>query len=173
MKNENNIISAIAGFSLLLSSVALAGTAPTAQKNERTVPEMKYTLTLEKLIQENTEKKRLADAEKYTQLTMLAGNRKNELVRSRDEVANTYKAWRDLKTVAESSSNTRPNNFKDIEAAALAYSQANKAFVDLQKDILAKSGIPSGEVNTRIVVNLIPDAIDALNTVPATAAGSR
>lgn len=175
MKNENNILIAMAGFSLLLSSVAIAGTSAAEQSQRINVatPEMTQTLTLEKMIQENTEKKRMADVEKYAKITTIAGDRKNELAKKRDEVTNAYKTWRDLKSAAETSQNTSPKNFKAVEAAAQAYSQANKAFVELQKDILAKNGILSAEANARIVVNLIPDTVDTFNTAPATAAGSK
>lgn len=173
---KNNILCAIAGLSLALSPVAIAGTLPSEQnkKSDRTTPEMTHSPSLEKLIQENTEKKRIADTEKYTQMATLAGNRKDELEKSRDEVNNTYTIWRDLKSATETSRNINPNNFRAVEVAAQAYSQANKAFIDLQKDILEKNGVPSAEANTRIVINIIPsNAVDALNTAPATAAGSK
>lgn len=176
MKNENRMTVAIAGLSLLLSSAAIAGASPAGQpeKGGDTTPEMTRTLTLENLIRENTEKKRMADTAKYAQITTLAGDKKNELEKRMADVTNTYKIWRDLKLAVESSHSTNPNNFKAIEVAAQAYAQANKAFIDLQKDILAKNGVPSAEINARIVMDVVPpNAVDAFNAAPATAAGSK
>jgi len=135
---------------------------------------MTQTPTLEQLIQENTEKKHRADIAKYAKITTIAGNKKNELAQKMKAVTDTYQKWYDLKSAAESARNMSASHFKVIEMAAQAYSQANKEFIDLQKDILAKNGVEPADLNTRIVVNIIPaDAIDAVNTAPATAAGKK
>ncbi|TAN71471.1 MAG: hypothetical protein EPN14_11785 [Gallionella sp.] len=74
----------------------------------------------------------------------------------------------------EAPRNANPDSFRAIEGAAQAYSRANKAFIDLQKDILAKSGVAPDMANTLIVVNGVPsDLVDTFNAAPPTAAGSR
>lgn len=173
MKTENWILFAIAG---IFSSVAIAGTSSTPPHNKSgvTTSEMPQALTLEEAIQRNTEKKLAAETKKYSQIAAIAGNRQDELEKSKNEVNNTYKIWHDLKSAVEESRNANPENFKAIEAAALAYSRANREFIELQKDILAKNGVSSDTANNLIVINRVPsDQMDTFNTAPATAAGSR
>ena len=135
---------------------------------------MSQALTLEEAIQKNTEQKLAVETKKYSQIAAVAGNRQDELERRKNEVNNTYKIWRDLKSAVEVPRNANPDGFRAVEAAALAYSRANREFIELQKDILAKNGVPSDTANNLIVVNRVPsDQVDTFNTAPATAAGSR
>lgn len=160
MKSENNLLFTIAGLLSLFSSVAIADTSFAEQKNNGAAPEISQALALEKMIQKNTEQKFAVEDKKYTQIVALAGNRQNELAKRKSEVTNAYQIWQDAKSAVEQSRNANSAGFKAIEVAAQSYSQANKAFIDLQKDILAKNGVSS-------------DLIVAFNAAPPTAAGSR
>lgn len=172
MTNRNYAFFAFAGLSLFLSSAAIADSS--GQKINVAAPQASQTQALEKLIQENTEKKRQADTSKYAQITAVAGSRKSELAKKRNEVNEAYNKWLELKSAAESARNTGTSHFKVVENAAEAYSKANQEFIALQKDILAKNGVASDDLNARVVVNIIPsDAIDSVNTAPATAAGKK
>ena len=125
MKNGNSIYFAIAsaGFISLLSFSAIA---------DSSTPQ-----TLEKMIQVNAEKQLAAEGNKYNRIVSLAGNRQNELAEKKNEVASTYQNWHDLKSgVASHYPNS--NDFTVVEMAAKAYSMAHKAFVELQKNILAQ-----------------------------------
>lgn len=158
MKNKISILSAIGSLSLL-SPVAIADTSP--------------ALGLEKAIQAKSEQKLAAEAKNFAQIAELAGDRQDELAKRKNEASNTYKTWHDLKSAVEASHNANFNDFKAVEAAAQAYSQANKAFIDLQKDVLAKNGFPSDAVNA-LNVNAAPIvAINALNAAAPSAAGSK
>ncbi len=161
MKHGNKILIMIAG---LLSSAAFAGTSSTEQNkgNDRAAPALSQSIALEKMIQQNNEKLAAAEAKKYSQVFALAGNRQGELEKTKNEASVAYKAWHDLKSSVEASRNTGANEFKAVEAASQTYSRANKAFIDMQKDILAKNGVPFDAV-----------AINALNATAPTAAGSR
>ena len=109
--------------------------------------------SLEKTIRENAEKKQKADAEKYTQLAALAGDRKNELEKRRGDVTGTHKKWHDLKTALTASPNkANPDHFKAVEMAAQAYSTAHKAFIDLQKAILTSASVPVEDHSAFLVV---------------------
>ncbi|TAN78191.1 MAG: hypothetical protein EPN14_06775 [Gallionella sp.] len=121
---------------------------------------MTQSLALEKMIQKNTEQKLAAEAKKYAQIVALAGRQQDELAKRRDETANAYRLWQDSKSAVELSGNTNADGFKAVEIAAQAYSKANKVFIGLQKDILAKNGVVS-------------DPVAAFNAAPPTAAGSR
>jgi hypothetical protein len=149
MKKGNKIlnIAASTGLLSLISFAAFASPSTTA--------------TFEKMIQAKAEQRLVAEESKYTRIAMLAGNRQNELVEKKNEVSSTYKNWHDLKTAVVSH---YPNatDFRDIENAAKAYSQANKAFINLQKDILAQNA------NT-----LDPVAINSLLSAAPTASGLR
>jgi hypothetical protein len=147
MKNGNSIFFAIAsaGFISLLSFSAIADSSTPA--------------TLEKLIQVNTEIQLAAEGNKYTRIVSLAGNRQNELTTKKNEGTNTYKIWRDLKS-AVVSHYPSSKDYKAVEIAAKTYSHANKAFIDLQKSILAQNGVPLDTV-----------AINTLNAAAPTAAG--
>lgn len=182
MKIEKNLLFAIAaaGILSLSSSVAFAGISSVDENKQSagTAPKLSHAVTLEKIIAANTEQKLAAeakaDAKKYTQVIALAGDKQDEVVKRKNEVINTYKTWRELKAAVEGANSASANDFKAIEAAARAYSQANKAFLDLQKNILAQNGVPSGAVNNLIATNAVPyDVIDAINNAPPTAAGLR
>ena len=138
---KSKILFTIAGLLSFLSSAAIAGTSFTGQNG------------LEKMIQANTEQKLAADARRYAQLIVLTGDRQDELAKRKNEVANTYKKWHDLKLAAEASSNKASlNDFKAITAAAQAYSEASKAFVDLQKDILINAKVSFKDQAAYLVV---------------------
>lgn len=108
---------------------------------------------LEKTILENVEKQRQADAEKYTRIATLAGDKKDELEKRRNEVSRTYQIWHDLKSAMTTSSNkANAGSFKAVEVAAQAYSEANKAFIGLQKTILARANVPHKDQAAYLVV---------------------
>lgn len=147
MKNGNSILFVIASAGLLslLSFAAIAGSSTPA--------------TLEKMIQANTEKQLAAEGKKYTRIVSLAGNRQDELTTRKNEGTSTYKMWRDLKS-AVVSHYPSSQDYKAVEIAAKTYLHANKAFIDLQKSILAQNGVPLDTV-----------AINTLNAAAPTAAG--
>lgn len=98
--------------------------------------------SLEKAILENAEKQRQAGAEKYTRIAALAGDKKDELEKRRNEVTRTYQKWHDLKSAMTAFPNkAKADNFKAIEEAAQAYAEAKKAFIELQKTILARAHV--------------------------------
>lgn len=164
MKSKTNIISAIAGALSLLSSVAIADTSP----------EMSPALGLEKMIQAKSEQKLAAEAKNFNQIAALAGDRQDELAKRKNEVASTFKTWHDLKSAVEASPNKASSNeFKAIEVAAQSYSQANKAFIDLQKDILAKNGFSFDAVIALNASGAPIVAVNALNAAAPSAAGSK
>lgn len=163
MRIENNLVVAAAGVLLLASSVANAGSIFsifTEQISVGATPEMSQTLALEKMIQKNTEKKLTAEADRYTQIVTLAGDRKGELATRKNAVVAAYKAWQNSKSAVELSRNADAHSFRAVEIAAQEYSRANKEFIDLQKTILAKN-------------KATLDTVDAFNTAPPTASGSR
>lgn len=145
MKNQNTVIT-IAGLLSLISSVAFAG-ALTSERD------------LEKMIQENVAQKHAADTKKYNRVAALAGDKRGELSAKNDEAVNTYNKWRELKSAAEASRSDTAK-FAAIEAGA-KHAQANKEFIDLQKDILVKM---SDSVT-------VAEAINALNATAPSAAG--
>lgn len=109
--------------------------------------------SLEKTILENVEKQRQADAEKYTRIATLAGDKKDELEKRRNEVNRTYQIWHDLKSATTASSNrANADSFKAVEVAAQTYSEANKAFIDLQKTILARANVSHKDQAAYLVV---------------------
>lgn len=160
MKSKNHLLLALAGLLTLSSSIASADATFSERQNNVATQGISQALALEKMIQKNTEQKFAAEDKKYTQIVMLAGDRQDELAKRKNEVVKAYKIWQESKSAVELSRNANSDGFKAIEVAAQSYSQANKAFIDLQKDILAKSGVSS-------------DLIVAFNTAPPTAAGSR
>lgn len=162
MKFEKNVLFAAAGFVSLFSSAAMAGTASS------------NTAALEQAIQDSTEQKLAAETYKYTQITAMAGNRQAEMESSKKAVISTYAKWRELKSAIEASRNATASDFKAVEVAAQAYSQANQAFINLQKDILAKNGTSRESLNAQVANNVIQmNTIDAINAAPATAAGKK
>lgn len=148
MKYQATTIAA-AGLLALFSSVAMAGTSEQA---------------LQKKIQETSEQQHAADAKKYERVSALAGDKRGELAAKKDAVSSTYNKWQEQKAAAEASKNTDAEKFKSVEAAAEKHAQANKAFMDMQKDILAKNGAMSDGV-------VLAEAINALNAAAPSAAG--
>ncbi len=138
MKNGKKVIFVLANTGLLslMSFAAMAGPSAPA--------------SLEKMIQANAEQKLAAEAKKYTQIVSLAGTRQDELTARRDEVASTYKEWFDLKSAVVKHYPTS-EDYKAIEAASKAYSHAYRAFIDLQKTILAKNKVPLDKVAKKII----------------------
>lgn len=147
MKNVNSILYIIASTGLLsfLPFSAIAGSSTPA--------------TLEKKIQANTERQLAAEGKKYTRIVSLAGYRQDELTTRMNEGTSTYKKWRDLKSAVVTHYPSY-NDYKAVEIAAKTYSHANKAFIDLQKSILAQNGVPLDTV-----------AINTLNAAAPTLAG--
>lgn len=119
---------------------------------------------LQKKIQETTEQQRAADAKKYERVSALAGDKRGELATKKDEVANTYNKWQEQKAAADAAKNTDANKYKAVEAAAEKHAQANKQFMDMQKEILAKNGALADGV-------VLAEAINALNAAAPSAAG--
>ena len=144
MKYQGSII-AIAGFLTLFSSASFAGLA-----SER---------DLGKMINENIAQKQAEDAKKYNRVVSLAGDKRGELSAKNDAVTKAYNKWRELKSAAESS-NTDAAKLKAVEAGA-NYAQANKEFIELQKNILLK--MSNGVA--------VAEAINALNATAPAAAG--
>lgn len=164
MKSNTSILSAVAGSLILLSSVAIADTSSTISP----------ALGLEKMIQAKAEQNLAAEANNFAQIAALAGDRQEELAKRKSEVARAYKTWHDIKSDVEASHNkANISDFKAVEAAAQVYSQANKAFIDLQKDILAKNGFPFDAVIALNASGAQVVAVNALNATAPTAAGSR
>lgn len=164
MKSKISILSAITVSLSLLSSVAIADTSST----------MSPALGLEKMIQAKAEQNLAAEANNYTKIAALAGDRQDELAKRKSEVAKADKRWHEIKSDVEASNNkANSNDFKAVEAAAQAYSQANKAFIDLQKDILAKNGFPFDAVIALNASGAPVVAVNALNAAAPSAAGSK
>ena len=134
MKNGNSILFVIANAGLLsiLSFAAIAGPST--------------PVTLEKMIQAKTEQQVAAERKKYTRIVSLAGSKQDELTTTRNEVINTYIKWRELKSAVVSHYPSY-TDYKAIEIAAKTYAHANKAFIDLQKSILAQNGVPLDTVS--------------------------
>lgn len=164
MKGKISILSIVAGSLSFLSSVAIADTSP----------EMSPALNLEKMIQAKSEQKLAEEANNYTKIAALAGDRQDELAKRKSEVAKAYKTWHDIKSDVEASHNkANYGDFKAVEEAAQSYAQANKAFIDLQKDILAKNGFPLDAVIALNASAAPLVAVNALNAAAPTAAGSK
>lgn len=145
MKNQMTVI-AITGLLSIFSSTAIAGATASEQD-------------LNKLIQENASKKQATEAAKYKQVLAVAGDKRDELAAKNNEVVNAYDKWRELKSAAE----TAPSDsakLKAVEAGA-KYAQANKEFIDMQKNILVKM---SSNIS-------VAQEINALNATAPAAAG--
>ena len=138
MKNINSVIIAIAstGFLSLLSFSATASTS--------------MPVTFEEKIQEAIKHQLATEENKYYQIVSLAGIRQDELTTKKNEVIDTYNKWSDLRYAVVSHYPTT-EDYKAIEIAAKAYSQAYKAYINLQKSILSQNGIPLDKVATRII----------------------
>jgi hypothetical protein len=122
---KNIIVLATASLMSLLSFSVMASPAP-ADKN-----------SLEKMILANVDQKRAEESRKYAQLIALAGEKQGELEKRKNDVMSAYKKWYDLKYAVEVSHGyANAKNFKALQLASQSYSDANKAFVDLQKEIV-------------------------------------
>lgn len=138
MKNRNVAVFAIAN-TVLLSLLSFSAIADTSTP-----------VTPEEKIQLNVGKQLAAEGYKYAQLVSLAANREDELTAKRYEAANAYKKWYNIKTaVAKHYPSTQ--DYRAVEMASREYSRANKAFIDLQKSILAQNGLPIHNLATKIV----------------------
>lgn len=172
MKIGNNIHFAAVGLMSLFSTVAAAGTVGDSSIKSSMAAEMSSVSNLEKIIQANTEQKLIDEAKKYNQVVALAGDRQDEVAKRKNEAISAKAKWHELKTAVEVSHNPTANDLKTIDLAAQAYSKAYKAFIDLQKDILANNGVPSDAINTLTAKNVVPfNILDAINAAPPTAAG--
>lgn len=160
MKNAINLLVPHAVLWSLFSSAAIADASFGGQSNTGATSGIAQATALEKMIQQNTELKLAAETNKYAQIVAFAGDRQDELARRQSEVAATFGAWQIAKSAAEQTRNPGPDGFRAVALAAQAYAQANKSFIDLQKDILARNGASF-------------DLVVAFNAAPPTAAGSR
>ena len=138
MKNINSVIYAIAGTGLLslLSFPATAGTSMPATLEEKVEVTIKQQLATEE--------------KKYSHIVSLAGIRQDELTAKKNEVIDAYNKWSDLRYAVVSHYPTT-EDFKAIEIAAKAYSQAYKAYIDLQKSILSQNGVPINMVAAKTI----------------------
>ncbi len=135
---KSNILFIIAGLLSLLSSAAIADSSFADSSFTDTEQQ-----SLEKMIRARAEQQLAAEDKKYTQIFALAGDRQDELAKRKSEVTHTYKKWRDLKSAVEASPNKANSiDFNAVKVAAQAYSEANKAFIALQKDILINANVP-------------------------------
>ena len=138
MKNGNIAIFAItsAAFLSLLSLSAFADTST--------------PVTLKEKVHLNVGKQLSAEGNKYAQVVSLAASREDELTARRYEATNAYKQWYALKTSVVKHYPTT-QDYIAVEMASMEYSRANKAFIDIQKSILAQNGLPIHNVATKII----------------------
>lgn len=138
MKYSNGVTFAIAGTALLsiLSFPAIADSST--------------PVALKEMIHLNAGKQLAAEGNKYTEIVSLAANRQDELTARRYEAASAYKKWHDLKSEVVKHYPTS-QDYRAVEMAANAYSKANKAFIELQKSILADNNIPLDKVTDKII----------------------
>jgi hypothetical protein len=138
MKYRNGVTFAIAGTALLsiLSFPAIADSST--------------PVALQEMVHLNAGKQLAAEGNKYTEIVSLAADRQDELTARRYEAANAYKKWYELKSGVAKHYPTS-QDYKAVEMAANAYSKANKAFIDLQKSILADNNIPLDKVTEKII----------------------
>lgn len=139
MKNRNVVIFSLAN-TVLLSLLSFSAIADTST-----------AVTPEEKIQLNVGKQLAAEGNKYAQIVSLAASREDELTARRYEAANAYKKWYDLKS-AVVKHYPSSQDYIAVEMASKEYSRANKAFIDLQKSILAQNGFPIHNVATKIIV---------------------
>ncbi len=138
MKIRNGVTFAVAGSALLsvLSFPAIADSST--------------PVALKEVIHLNAGKQLAAEGNKYTEIVSLAANRQDELTARRYEAANAYKKWHELKSAVVKHYPTS-QDYRAVELAAAEYSKANKAFIDLQKRILADNNIPLDKVTEKII----------------------
>lgn len=147
VENWKSILIAVASTGLfsLVPIVAIAGSST--------------SVTLEQKVQKNVERQLAAEGNKYSRIVSLAGNRKDELKAKEYEAINAYRKWRDL-TIAVESHYPSSDDYSVVEAAANAYSNASKAFIDLQKRILAENGARLDTVSIRTLNAVAQTAVD-------------
>lgn len=138
MKSRNGVTFAIA-------STALLSTLSFSANADSSTP-----AALKEKIQLNAGKQLAAEGNKYTEIVSLAANRQDELTASRVEAVNAYKNWHDLKSDVARHYPTS-QDYRAVEMAAQAYSKANKAFIDLQKSILANNNVPFDMVAKKLI----------------------
>jgi hypothetical protein len=145
MEYGNKFIFVIANFGLLsfLSVAAIAGPST--------------PVTLEKMIQTKTEQQLAEEEKKYFRIVSLAGSKQGELASKMREGASIYKAWQNLKSVVVSHYPSS-TDYRVVELAAKTYSHTNKAFIDLQKSILAQNGVPLDTVSINSLIAAAPTA---------------
>lgn len=138
MKIRNGVTFAVAGSALLsvLSFPAIADSST--------------PVALKEVIHLNAGKQLAAEGNKYSEIVSLAANRQEELTARRYEAANAYKQWHDLKSAVVKHYPTS-QDYRAVEMAAAEYAKANKAFIDLQKRILADNNIPLDKVTEKII----------------------
>jgi hypothetical protein len=144
--DAKSTVTTLAGLLALGSTVAMAGTLASERD-------------LENMIKKSVEQQKTADTSKYNKVVALAGDKQGELAAKNDAVTGAYNKWRELKAKADTTGDDSVK-YQAVQAGE-QYAQANKEFIDMQKDIL---------VNTADSTNLIA-AINALNETAPSAAG--
>lgn len=129
MKNGSNILFVVASTGLLSLMSFAAIASPSTP------------VSLEKMIRAKAEQQLAAEENKYTRIVSLAGSKQDELTTKMNEGASIYKTWQDLKS-AVVSHYPSSTDYKAIEIVSKTYSHTNKAFIELQKSILAQNGAP-------------------------------
>jgi hypothetical protein len=129
---------------------ALANTVLLPLLSFSAIADTSTPVTLKEMIQLNVGKQLAAEGNKYTQIVSLAASREDELTARRYESAIAYKKWYDLKSGVVTHYPSS-QDYKAVEMAAKEYSRANKAFIDLQKNILSQNGFPIHNVATKII----------------------
>lgn len=140
MKNRNIAVVAATNaalFSLLSFSAIAETSAP---------------VSLEEKVQLNMGNQLASEGNKYAQIVSLAASNEDELTARRYDAANAYKKWYELKS-AVAKHYPSSQDYMAVEAASREYARANKAFIDLQKRILASNNIPLDKVTTRIIAS--------------------
>jgi hypothetical protein len=131
-------------------SFAIAGTALLSILSFPAVADSSNPVALQEMIQLNAGKQLAAEGNKYTEIVSLAGNSQDELTARRFEAVSAYKKWHDLKSDVLKHYPTS-QDYRAVESAARTYAKANKAFIDLQKSILANNNIQPDKVAKRII----------------------
>lgn len=121
---------------------------------------------LQKAIHEKVEQTHAAETKKYDRVAALAGDKRHELSEKKAAVTKTYNEWHQLNAAVNDSKNPDSEQFKALEAAAEKHARASKAFMDLQKEILAKKSAPPDSI-------VSAEAINALNAAAPSAAGRK
>ncbi len=129
---------------------AIAGTALLSILSFPAIADSSTPVALKEMIQLNAGKQLAAEGNKYTEIVSLAGNSQDELTARRYEAVSAYKKWHDLKSDVVKHYPTS-QDYRAVETAARTYSKANKAFIDLQKSILANNNIQLDKVAKKII----------------------